>query len=255
MPIWKIIDERWSGQLHRPLHAAAYYLNPAIRYLPTFKKDREVEYGMLDCIEVLVSDYKEHDAIHMSINKYDTASGSMGRDTTIRCRSTMRPDLWWERFVPDCPELRKLAIRILSQTCSATGCERNWSVFQHIHSKKRNRLEHKRLNDLVYVRYNMKLRQRQLETRSTRKHHTQYDPINIDHFDILDSWVEEEQSVILDDLEDDLDFLNLEGVVEIIEGEAGEQWNVGDIPFPTEGIEEINEENEDDHEDDDGNDD
>ncbi|KAF3778511.1 hypothetical protein EJ110_NYTH43358 [Nymphaea thermarum] len=39
MPIWKIIDERWSGHLHHPLHAAAYYLNPAIRYLPTFKKD------------------------------------------------------------------------------------------------------------------------------------------------------------------------------------------------------------------------
>ncbi|KAF3780835.1 hypothetical protein EJ110_NYTH38313 [Nymphaea thermarum] len=45
---------------------------------------------------------------------------------------------------------------------SATGCERNWSVFQHIHSKKRNRLEHKRLNGLVYVRYNMKLRQSHL---------------------------------------------------------------------------------------------
>ncbi|KAF3780838.1 hypothetical protein EJ110_NYTH38316 [Nymphaea thermarum] len=38
MPIWKIIDERWSRQLHRPLHVATYYLNPAIRYLPTFKK-------------------------------------------------------------------------------------------------------------------------------------------------------------------------------------------------------------------------
>ncbi|KAJ0089587.1 hypothetical protein Patl1_14272 [Pistacia atlantica] len=26
--IWKIIDTRWDFQLHRPLHAAAYYLNP-----------------------------------------------------------------------------------------------------------------------------------------------------------------------------------------------------------------------------------
>ncbi|XP_049933409.1 uncharacterized protein LOC126410009 [Nymphaea colorata] len=204
---------------------------------------------MLDCIDVLVSDSKEQDAIHMSINKYDTASGTMARDTAVRCRTTMRPDLWWERFGPDCPELRKLAIRILSQTCSATGCERNWSVFQHIHSKKRNRLEHKRLNDLVYVRYNMKLRQRQLETTSTRKHHNQYDPIFIDHFDILDSWVEEEPAAILD--EDDLDFLNVEGAAEIVEeGEVGsEQWNVGDIPFATEGIEEeVIEENEDDDE-------
>ncbi|KAF3777422.1 hypothetical protein EJ110_NYTH45857 [Nymphaea thermarum] len=188
----------------------AYYLNPAIRYLPTFKKKREVEYGMLDCIEILVN-------------------------------------LWWDRFGLDFPELTKLVIRILSQTCSATGCERNWSVFQHIHSKKKNRLEHKRLNDLVYVRYNMKLRQRQIEETSTRKHHTQYDPISLDHFDVLDSWVGEEPFSILD--EDDLDFLNIEGATEIIEEEeAGEQLNVGEIP--TEGIEAINEENEDDDADD-----
>ncbi|KAF3774071.1 hypothetical protein EJ110_NYTH53954 [Nymphaea thermarum] len=51
-----------------------------------------------------------------------------------------------------------------------------------------------------------------------------------------DSWVEEEPAAILD--EDDLDFLNVEGAAEIVEeGEVGgEQWNVGDIPFATEGI-------------------
>jgi hypothetical protein len=26
--LWRIIDERWNKQLHRPLHAANYYLNP-----------------------------------------------------------------------------------------------------------------------------------------------------------------------------------------------------------------------------------
>ena len=26
--IWKIIDDRWESQLHRQLHAAAYFLNP-----------------------------------------------------------------------------------------------------------------------------------------------------------------------------------------------------------------------------------
>ena len=28
LPMWKIIDEQWNRQLHRPLHAAGYYLNP-----------------------------------------------------------------------------------------------------------------------------------------------------------------------------------------------------------------------------------
>ena len=25
---WKIIDDRWDIQLHRPLHTAAYFINP-----------------------------------------------------------------------------------------------------------------------------------------------------------------------------------------------------------------------------------
>jgi hypothetical protein len=28
IPLWRIIDERWNKQLHRPLHAEGYYLNP-----------------------------------------------------------------------------------------------------------------------------------------------------------------------------------------------------------------------------------
>ncbi|WOL00784.1 hypothetical protein Cni_G09497 [Canna indica] len=38
-PILKIIDERWEGKFHRPLHAAAYYLNPHFHCDPNFKGD------------------------------------------------------------------------------------------------------------------------------------------------------------------------------------------------------------------------
>ena len=31
-PIWAIIDERWKNQLHRPIHAAGYFLNPRYHY-------------------------------------------------------------------------------------------------------------------------------------------------------------------------------------------------------------------------------
>ena len=58
---------------------------------------------------------------------------------------------WWESFGSECPQLQKFAIQVLSQTCSASGCERNWSVFERIHTKKRNRLEQKQLNDLIFV--------------------------------------------------------------------------------------------------------
>ena len=85
---------------------------------------------------------------------------------------------WWDSFGGQCPQLQRFAIRILSQTCSASGCERNWSVFERIHTKKRNRLEQKRLNDLVFVQYNLRLRQNQLMSKTP-----DLDPIVLDDID------------------------------------------------------------------------
>ena len=56
------------------------------------------------------------------------------------------------------PHFRKLAIQILSQTSSSSKYERNWNVFERIHTKKRNGLEHQRLNDLVYIHNNLWLK-------------------------------------------------------------------------------------------------
>jgi hypothetical protein len=53
--------------------------------------------------------------------------------------------------------LQRFAIRILIQGCSASACERNWSSFNHIQSKKINKLLTTRLEDLVYVHSNLHL--------------------------------------------------------------------------------------------------
>ncbi|KAL5851461.1 hypothetical protein ACOSQ3_006579 [Xanthoceras sorbifolium] len=50
-----------------------------------------------------------------------------------------------------------MAERILALTTSSSGCERNWSTFEGIHTKKRNRLDVDRLNNLVFVQFNSKL--------------------------------------------------------------------------------------------------
>ena len=69
-------------------------------------------------------------------------------------------DAWWEMFGTKVPNLQRIAIRILSQPSRASGCERN--LFEHIHSKKHNRLAVKKLNDLVFVHYNLRFRHRQI---------------------------------------------------------------------------------------------
>jgi hypothetical protein len=64
------------------------------------------------------------------------------------------------------PALQKLAVRLVSQCVSSSGCERNWSTFALLHTKVRNRLTHKKLNKLVYVNYNLRLRLKDVSTPS-----------------------------------------------------------------------------------------
>lgn len=110
---------------------------------------------------------------------------------------------WWEAFGGHCPELQRFAIRILSQTCSASGCERNWSVFERIHTKKRNRLEQKRLNDLVFVQYNLRLRRNQLLNKRPDS-----DPIVLEDIDPTSDWVVESRLPEFDP-DEDLDELDV----------------------------------------------
>jgi hypothetical protein len=110
---------------------------------------------------------------------------------------------WWEAFGGQCPQLQKFAIRILSQTCSASGCERNWSVFERIHTKKRNRLEQKRLNDLVFVQYNLRLRRNQLLNKRPDS-----DPIVLEDIDPTSDWVVESRLPEFDP-DEDLDELDV----------------------------------------------
>ena len=65
---------------------------------------------------------------------------------------------WWFMYGNHTPTLRKLTIKILSQTASSSTCERNWSIFILIHMKQRNRLAYPRLQQLVFCCYNMKLK-------------------------------------------------------------------------------------------------
>ena len=65
--------------------------------------------------------------------------------------------LWWEEVGAGLGGLQDLAIWILSQACTTSCLEQLWSVYAHVASKKRNRLDVKRANDLIYVSANLKM--------------------------------------------------------------------------------------------------
>ncbi|KAL9661820.1 hypothetical protein QQ045_026648 [Rhodiola kirilowii] len=163
-PYLEILDIRWDFQLRKNLHSAGYWLNPASQFNnDEFDKHRNTISGLLDVIERYShGDLDLQSKLTSEMRLFKNAEGDFG-----------------------------------SQTCSSSDCERNWSVFEHIHSKKRNRLEHQKLNDLVYVRYNLRLQQRK------QLRHQNYDPINIETLDDHSDWVMEESPPFLTNVEVD----------------------------------------------------
>ena len=102
--------------------------------------------------------------------------------------------MWWESYGVHCKEVQNLAIHVLSLTCSATGFERNWSTFDHVHTKKRNHLEQQRVNALVFVNYNINLELRQIKR---EENGDSYDPICLSNMESDDEWITEKEELCL----------------------------------------------------------
>ncbi|XP_019171429.1 PREDICTED: uncharacterized protein LOC109166984 [Ipomoea nil] len=120
----------------------------------------------LGCIEFLETYY--HDDLEMQ-NKvlndefpiYKRKDGVFGKTLAVKgCETNNErydPAMWWSTYGGTTPNLQTIVIKILSLTSSSSGCERNWSTFEGIHTKKRNRLESNHLNNLVFVQFNANL--------------------------------------------------------------------------------------------------
>ncbi|XP_028100090.1 uncharacterized protein LOC114299529 [Camellia sinensis] len=126
-------------------------------------RDTEVKIGLFKTIERIYPNIEDRVKIDEQLETFKKAEDMFGMSMVILTRKKKRHALWWESYREECKELQKLAIRVLSLTCSATRCERNWSTFDHVHLKKRNRLKQQRLNALVFVKYNIQLELRQIK--------------------------------------------------------------------------------------------
>ncbi|XP_040991643.1 uncharacterized protein LOC121238717 isoform X2 [Juglans microcarpa x Juglans regia] len=192
LPYLEVINHIWQEEFHSPLHAAAYYLNPSIFYNPSFSSNKVIQKGLLDCIETLEPDLTAQVMITSNVNFYEEAVGDFGRPVALRGRESLSPATWWSLYAADYPDLQRLAVRILSQTCSISRCERSWSMFERIHLKKRNRLEHQRLNDLIFVHYNLRLQERRPEASKARIRRGTLDPMCLEAMDAnMGDWVED----------------------------------------------------------------
>ncbi|KAL6503722.1 hypothetical protein OROGR_025645 [Orobanche gracilis] len=183
---WNIIDRRWEQLQRHPLHAAGFYLNPKFFYSLEGDAHLHIRSLVYDCIEKLVPDPKVQDDIMKETASYHGGAGDLGRKMAIRARDTLLPTEWWLTYGGGCPNLARLAIRILSQTCSLIHHKLYKIPLDHMHEKK-NCLEHQRLNDLVFVQYNMSMKQ----MFTGNKQPEAVDPISYETINLVEDWVME----------------------------------------------------------------
>ncbi|CAH9111490.1 unnamed protein product [Cuscuta europaea] len=154
-----LFEVRRKDNITHPIHAFAASLDPLYMTSPDFKQTMEMKEGMFFLFEkVLKPD--ENDLFTKQYRDYILKPSSLFNATTYSLMKTCHPRIWWEFCGDSVPTLKKYAIRIPSQPCSSSSCERNWSAFEAAQIKKRNRLSPDMLGMLVYCRMNIMMMQK-----------------------------------------------------------------------------------------------
>ncbi|GKB65216.1 zf-BED domain-containing protein [Tanacetum coccineum] len=126
--------------------------------------------------------------IDLKLVLFKKSKGLFGCSTAKLTKNEKSHADWWDSFGDDTPKLKQFAIRVLSLTCSSSGCERNWSAFEMVHSKRRNRLQQHKMNDLVYVMYNLKLSGRE----ERKQKEEDFETFHFEDVDSDDEWITED---------------------------------------------------------------
>jgi len=70
-----MVDGRWDSHLHRPLHAATYYLNHILQNSHIFNVDYEIKPG-LSCLQRMVRDVEKINKIDRQLEDFRKRSMS-----------------------------------------------------------------------------------------------------------------------------------------------------------------------------------
>ncbi|KAM0851063.1 hypothetical protein ACQ4PT_052675 [Festuca glaucescens] len=178
----KIILDRW-GKMNWTFHCLAFALCPKYydpQYLATNapggiarkapNQDKEVMVAVLEAFEKISEDTDEQNLLRSQLNTFVMKKGLFALPQVQLDAVTMNPIDWWFNYGAETPELAEVAKKVLSQPISSSSAERNWSTYSFIHSVKRNRLNAKTADKLVYIHANIRLISRFCESYKTGPH-------------------------------------------------------------------------------------
>lgn len=149
-----VANARWR-QMHTPLHGAAFALDPRFQMYNQPANSEVMANFKKVCLQILPGD-EGKEAFHQRVN-FANRMGLFGDPWHLDAIKRVSAPIWWKEYGGETVELQHVATRVLSVAASSGSCERNWSAFDFVHTKRRNRLNPSRAADLVYVFCNMRL--------------------------------------------------------------------------------------------------
>jgi len=161
-----IEEEKWWAKLNIPLHALAYVLTPKYYSTSWLKApapgggvkrkpfmDLKVQNGYMQALDKLFPDGEECAVIRKQLSTYISDPRLFGYAHSMEDREKMTSLEWWNMYGGSIPQLQRLAKRVLAQVVNTSSAERCGGSF--IPNVKRNRLNVKWANSLVYVHHNL----------------------------------------------------------------------------------------------------
>ena len=146
---------RWTW-FQRPIHIAAYILHPLWRHeLGTVSI--EVQKGWIDYLNIACTDHVLQNELEDSLLRFLRKEGCFSRPATLLGEPMLKPISWWEKYGREEPHLQRIALRVLSQDCSSSASERNWSAWGLVQTKRRNRLSFSQMKKILYVQTNLRI--------------------------------------------------------------------------------------------------
>jgi hypothetical protein len=89
--LWDLIDTQWIGMLHRRIHVATIFLNPAFSYKCNFSFDGEVMEGLHACLQRMVHDVAIRLDINRELEMYRDGTRLFGYEDVVASRNILLP--------------------------------------------------------------------------------------------------------------------------------------------------------------------
>lgn len=156
--IHELFMARWE-YVHVPAMTAAYRLDPEF-CRRSFSADEKNEVKTV--LRQMSTDDHTYPDLLADLADFEEAlsAGTHDLEEAVAFSERaqkMAPYKWANVYLADWPHLQWAARRLLALSCSASGCERSWSVEDWMHSKKRNRLGQTTVERLVRCHTNLLL--------------------------------------------------------------------------------------------------